>query len=85
MSIVAGTDEGVEEVKDAEGFEGSDDGFAGAAGDDGEGDFSVLEVDLFEDFGDGLKLVEEVVVEALFAVGELFDGDGEVVAEVVRA
>ena len=82
VGVVAGTDEGVEEVEDAEGFQRSDDGLAGAAGDYGEGDVAVLEVDLFEDFGDGLKLVDEVVVEALFAVGELFDGDGEVVAEV---
>jgi hypothetical protein len=82
MSIVAGTDKGVEEVKDAEGFERADDGFAGAAGDDGEGDFSVLEVDLFEDFGDGFELVDEVVVEGLFAVSEFGDGDGEVIAEV---
>ena len=82
VSVVAGADQGVEQVKEAEGFEGADDGLAGAAGDYGEGDVAVLEVDLFEDFGDGLKLVDEVVVEALFAVGELFDGDGEVVAEV---
>ncbi len=82
VSIVAGTDKGVEEIEDAEGFEGADDGFASAAGDDGEGDFAVLEVDLFEDLGDGLELMDEVVVEGLFAVGEFGDGDGEVIAEV---
>jgi hypothetical protein len=80
--IVAGADEGVEEVEEAEGFEGFDDGFAGAAGDDSEGDVAVLEVDLFEDLGDGLELVDEVVVETLLAVGELIDGDGEAVALV---
>ena len=42
----------------------------------------MLEVDLFEDLGDGLELVDEVVVEALFAVGELGDGDGEAIAAV---
>ena len=80
--IIARTDEGVEEGEEAEGVEGFDDGFAGAAGDDGEGDIAVLEVDLLEDLGYGLELVDEVVVEALFAVGELFDGDGEAVALV---
>ena len=78
--IVAGADEGVEEVEEAESFKGFDDGLAGAAGDDGEGDVAVLEVDLFEDLGDGQELVDEVVVEALLAVGELVDGDGEAVA-----
>ena len=82
MGVVAGADEGVEEVQDAEGFEGADDGLAGAAGDDGEGDVAVLEVDLLEDLGDGLELVDEVVVEALLAVGELLEGDGEAVAAV---
>ena len=80
--IIARTDESVEEVEEAEGVEGFDDGLAGAAGDDGEGDVAVLEVYLLEDFGDGLELVDEVVVEALFAVGKLVDGDGEVVAAV---
>jgi hypothetical protein len=82
VGVVAGTDEGVEEVQDAEGFEGADDGLAGASGDDGEGDVAVLEVDLFEDLGDGLELVDEFVVEALLAVRKLFDGDGEAVAVV---
>jgi len=82
VGVVSGADQGVEEVKDAEGFEGADDGLAGAAGDNGEGDVAMLEADLFEDLGDGLELVDEVVVEALFAVGELGDGDGEAVAEV---
>ena len=42
----------------------------------------MLEVDLLEDFGDGAELVDEAVVEGLFAVREFFDGDGEVVAAV---
>ena len=44
--IIARADEGVEEGEEAEGFEGFDDRLAGAAGDDGEGDFAVLEADL---------------------------------------
>ena len=82
VGVVAGADEGVEEMEDAEGFEGADDGLAGAAGDYGEGDAAVVEVDLLEDLGDGLELVDEFVVEALFAMGELGEGDGEVVAVV---
>jgi len=80
--IIARADEGVEEGEEAEGFEGFDDGLAGAAGDDGEGDVAVLEADLFEDLGDGLNLVDALVVEALLAVREFVDGDGEVVAAV---
>ncbi len=54
VSVLAGTDESVEEVEDAKSLEGADDGFASASGDDGERDFTVLEVDLFQDLGDGL-------------------------------
>jgi len=82
VGVVAGADQGVEEVEDAEGFERADDGLAGAAGDDGEGDVAVLEVDLFEDLGDGAELIDEAIVEAFFAMGELGDGDGEAVAAV---
>jgi hypothetical protein len=78
--IIARADEGVEEVEEAEGFEGSDDRFTGATRDDGEGDVAVLEVDLLEHFGDGLELVDEVVVEALLAMGKFIDGNGEAVA-----
>jgi hypothetical protein len=53
VGVVAGADEGVEEVKDVEGGEGFDDGLVGAAGDDGEGELAVVGVDDFEDFGDG--------------------------------
>ena len=42
----------------------------------------MLEVDLLEDLGDGLELVDEVVVEALFAVGEFLEGDSEAVAAI---
>ncbi len=80
--IIARADQGVEEGEEAEGFEGFDDGLAGASGDDGEGELAVLEADLFEDLGNGLDLVDALVVEALFAVGELVDGDGEAVAAV---
>jgi hypothetical protein len=82
VGVVAGTDEGVEEVEDSQSFQRADDRVAAAAGDDGEGDLAVLEVDLFEDLGDGLEVVDEVVVEGLLAVGEFLNGDGEVVAEV---
>jgi hypothetical protein len=80
--VIACADQGVEELEKAEGIERRNDRFAGATGDDGEGNFAVLKTDLLEDLWDGLKLMDEVVVEAFLAVGELGNGDGEAVAIV---
>jgi len=82
VDVIAGADQGVKEVEDAQSFQRPDDGLAGAAGDYCEGNVAVLEMDLFKDLGDGLELVDEVVVEALFAVGEFLNGDGEAIAAV---
>jgi hypothetical protein len=82
VGVVAGADEGVEEVEEVEGFQGFDDGLVGAAGDDCKGNLSVHSLDVFKDLGDGLELRKEVVVEGLLAVGDLLDGHGEVVLAV---
>src|SRR6185312_14656346 len=65
--VVSGADEGLKFVEEAEGFERGYDGFASAAGDDGEGDGSVAGFDDLEDFGDGGEAVEVLVVEAFLA------------------
>lgn len=82
VGVVAGADQGVEEVEDAEGFQRADDGLAGAAGDYCEGNVAVLEVNLIEDLGDRAELIDEAIVEALLAVGEFLDGDREAIAAV---
>ena len=53
VDVVAGADEGFELVEDAQGGERGGDGFASAAGDDGEGEFAVAAVDVFKDVRDG--------------------------------
>jgi hypothetical protein len=82
FGVVAGADEGVEAVEEVKGLEGLDDGLAGGAGDDGEGDFAEGGVDVFEDLGDGDELGEEGVVDVFLADGEGGDVDGEAVAAI---
>jgi hypothetical protein len=82
--VVAGADHHVELVEEAEDAERGGDGFARGAGDDGEGDPRVGFFDLLENFGDGGEFGEELVVEALLAERDFFDGHGERVAAVER-
>jgi len=73
VGVVSGADEGGEAVEEMKGRERGVDGFAGAAGDYGEGDATVLGFDLFQYFWDGLELGEEFEVEGFFAAGDRFD------------
>lgn len=82
FGVVARADEDVEFVEEVEDLEGFGDGLAGGSGDNGEGDALVCGFDLFKDFGDGGEFGEELIGEALFAVGYFFDRHGEAVTLV---
>jgi hypothetical protein len=80
--IVAGADEDIEFVEEAEDLERFGDGLARGSGDDSEGDFFVGGFDLLKDFRDGGGFGQELVVKAFFTTGDFFDGHVQAVALV---
>jgi hypothetical protein len=81
VGVVLGADHSVEATEHAERGEGALDGETRRTGDDGHGDLAVHEVDVRDDGGDGLYLVEHLEVELLFAVDD--SGRVEVIAEAL--
>jgi len=82
--VFAGADEGVETVEEMGSGERGDDGIAGAAGNDGERDFSVAGFDVRDDFGNSGQFGKQFVIEILFTVSDEVDGHGEAVFLVER-
>src|SRR5882757_801065 len=82
VGVVSGANESAEAVEEMQSGERSLDGFAGASGDNGEGDAAVLVFDVFQNFWDRLELGEELDVEGFFAAGNRFDGHVEAVTGI---
>jgi hypothetical protein len=74
LYVVFGADEDVEFVEDAERRERTDHGITAAAGDDCEGNATVLREHMLKDWRDGFELGKQFVIEGFFAGGERFDG-----------
>jgi hypothetical protein len=77
--VIFGADESVEFVEDAESGERTDDGLASTAGDNCEGNATVLGEQVLEYARDRFELRKQFEIEGFFAGGERFDGHLEAV------